>query len=63
MYLRVMKKATDYIPETVDFLTQMNYNHNRKLGVSAKKFSLLYGEKKSAIMEKNFKKQLTVKKD
>jgi hypothetical protein len=57
-----MKKATDLIPEAVDFLTQMNYNHNRKLGVSAKKFGLLYGDKKVAIMEKNFKKMLTIKK-
>lgn len=57
-----MKKAEDLLPEAVDFLTQMNYNHNRKLGVSAKKFGLLYGYKKVAIMEKNFKKTLTIKK-
>lgn len=57
-----MKKATDLLPEAVDFLTQMSYNHNRKLGVSAKKFGLLYGDKKVAIMEKNFKRLLTIKK-
>ena len=30
----------------IDFLTQSNYNHNRKLGVTPEKFALLYGEKK-----------------
>ena len=57
-----MKKATDLIPEAIDFLTQMNYNHNRKMGVESKKFDLLYGEKKVSVMEENFKRVLTIKK-
>ena len=42
-----MKKATDLIPEAIDFLTQMNYNHNRKMGVESKKFDLLAPRKES----------------
>ena len=43
----------------IDFLTQSNYNHNRKLGVTPEKFALLYGEKKVSLMEKSFEKVLT----
>lgn len=48
------------IQEAIDFLTQANYNQNRKLGETPKRLALVYGEKKVALMEKNFSKGLTI---
>lgn len=48
------------IQNAIDFLTQANYNHNRKLGETPKRLALVYGEKKVQIMEKNFSKGLTI---
>lgn len=48
------------IQEAIDFLTQANYNHNRKLGETPKRLALIFGKEKVQIMEKNFSKDLTI---
>jgi hypothetical protein len=48
------------IQEAIDFLTQANYNHNRKLGETPKRLALIFGKGKVEIMEKNFSNRLTI---
>ena len=48
------------IQNAIDFLTQANYNHNRKLGETPERLALVYGEKKVQIMENNFQNRLTI---
>jgi len=57
--LLYMIKNND-IQDAIDFLTQANYNHNRKLGETPKRLALVYGEKKVKIMEKSFQDRLTI---
>jgi hypothetical protein len=54
-----MKNTTKLIQDSIDFLTQANYNHNRKLGETPKRLALVFGKEKVQIMEKNFSKSLT----
>ena len=55
-----MKNTTKLIQDSIDFLTQANYNHNRKLGETAERLALVFGKEKVEIMEKNFSKDLTI---
>tara|TARA_E500000318_G_scaffold62241_1_gene57638 strand:- start:499 stop:675 length:177 start_codon:yes stop_codon:yes gene_type:complete len=55
-----MKNTAKLIQDSIDFLTQANYNHNRKLGETAERLALVFGKEKVEIMEKNFSKSLTI---
>jgi hypothetical protein len=48
------------IQKAIDFLTQANYSHNRKLGETPERLALVFGKEKVEIMEKNFSKDLTI---
>jgi len=48
------------IQNAIDFLTQANYNHNRKLGETPKRLALIFGKEKVQIMEKTFQNRLTI---
>lgn len=54
-----MKNTAKLIQDSVDFLTQANYNHNRKLGETPERLALVFGKQKVEMMEKNFFKTLT----
>ena len=55
-----MNNTNQIIQKSIDFLTQANYNHNRKLGETAERLALVFGKEKVEIMEKNFSKDLTI---
>lgn len=55
-----MKNTEKLIQDSIDFLTQANYNHNRNLGETPKRLALVFGKEKVEIMEKNFSKGLTI---
>lgn len=54
-----MKDTNKLIQDSIDFLTQASYNHNRKLGETPERLVLIFGQKKVSIMEKNFRNYLT----
>jgi hypothetical protein len=57
-----MKDTEKLIADAVDHLTYSSYIHNRKLSpeIEPASWGLVYGAKKVEIMEKNFKKALTI---
>ena len=50
------------IQEAVDFLTQSNYNHNRKANpdIAAERWEKVYGERIAKLLEINFQNRLTI---
>ena len=57
-----MKNTAKLIQDSIDFLTQANYNHNRKANpsIAAEQWEKVYGERIAKLLEINFQNRLTI---
>ncbi len=52
-----LPKTKSEADDLVDFLTQTNYNYNRKeYGMSAKQLAMVFGENTGAKLERNYQR-------